>query len=298
MRSTNYEGCSPRPANPALGYDKIRVDSDRERRHCALTFSTGQRVLKALQNKVAIVTGASSGIGSATARLFAQEGAKLVMAGRRIAALDALADEIRRSGGEALTIAGDLRNERAASELVDAALQGFGRLDLAVNNAGTLGAAGATTSLAREAWEETVATNLTAAFLCAKHEIPALIASGGGALVFVSTFVGYTVGFPGLAAYAASKTGLVGLTRALAVEYAAEGIRVNALLPGGTATPMARRFASTPEAMRAVADLHALGRIAAPEEIARSALYLASEASSFTTGSILLADGGLSIFRV
>jgi NAD(P)-dependent dehydrogenase (short-subunit alcohol dehydrogenase family) len=119
----------------------------------------------------------------------------------------------------------------------------------------------------------------------------------GGSLIFTSTFVGYTAGFPGTAAYAASKAGLIGLTQTLASEFGAEGIRVNALLPGGTDTPMGRIFANTPEALAFVQGLHALKRMAFPDEIAKSALYLASDASSFTTGSALLADGGVSISR-
>lgn len=120
---------------------------------------------------------------------------------------------------------------------------------------------------------------------------------GGGSLIFTSTFVGHTVGFPGTAAYAASKAGLIGLTQTLASEFGGRGVRVNALLPGGTDTPMGRIFANTPEALAFVEGLHALKRMASPDEIAQSALYLASDASSFTTGSALLADGGVSIHR-
>jgi NAD(P)-dependent dehydrogenase (short-subunit alcohol dehydrogenase family) len=121
---------------------------------------------------------------------------------------------------------------------------------------------------------------------------------GGGSIVFTSSFVGYSAGMPGMAAYAASKSGLIGLTQTLAAEHGADGIRVNALLPGGTDTPMGRVVANSPEALSFVAGLHALRRIAQPEEIARSALYLASDDSSFTTGAALLADGGVSICRV
>lgn len=124
-----------------------------------------------------------------------------------------------------------------------------------------------------------------------------MIQRGGGALVFTSTFVGYTVGLPQMAAYAASKSGLIGLTQSLATELGSSGVRVNALILGGTDTPMGRSFASTPESLAFVHGLHALKRMALPEEIAKSALYLASEASSFTTGTALLADGGVSINR-
>ncbi len=146
-------------------------------------------------------------------------------------------------------------------------------------------------------WEDTLRTNLTGAFSCAKYQIPAMLERGQGSIVFTSTFVGHTVGFPNTAAYAASKAGLVGLTQVLAAELAAKNIRVNALLPGGVDTPMGREVASTPEMFAFVESLHAMKRVASPEEIARSALYLASDASSFTTGIALLADGGLSISR-
>jgi NAD(P)-dependent dehydrogenase (short-subunit alcohol dehydrogenase family) len=253
--------------------------------------------MTALIGKVAIVTGASSGIGRATARLFAREGAAVVAGARRRAELDALVDEIASSGGEATALAGDVRDEHFAEALVETAVGRFGGLDVAFNNAGTLGAMGATPDIALDGWRDTLETNLTAAFLAAKHQIPALRDRGGGSLVFTSSFVGHTVGFPGVAAYAASKAGLIGLTQALAAEFGARGIRVNALLPGGTETPMAQAMNATPEALAAVAQLHALKRLASPDEIARSALYLASDAASFTTGSALLADGGVSISR-
>ena len=253
--------------------------------------------MSALSNKVAIVTGASSGIGYATARLFAREGAKVVVAARRQALLDALVEEIGQAGGHAVALAGDVGDEAFAQALVELAKARFGGLDVAFNNAGTIGEMGATPEVSLSGWEDTILTNLTSAFLGAKYQIPAMLERGGGSLIFTSTFVGYTVGFPGTAAYAASKAGLIGLTQTLASEFGARGIRVNALLPGGTDTPMGRAFASTPEALAFVHGLHALKRMALPDEIAQSALYLASDASSFTTGAALLADGGVSINR-
>ncbi len=254
--------------------------------------------MSALSNKVAIITGASSGIGYATAQLFAREGAKVVVAARRQPQLDALVEEITQAGGHAVALAGDIKDEAFAKALVDLAIARFGGLDVAFNNAGTMGEMGATPEVALSEWEETIRTNLTSAFLGAKYQLPAMLERNGGSLIFTSTFVGYTIGLPGMAAYAASKAGLIGLTQALAAEFGPKGIRVNALLPGGTNTPMGRAFANTPDTLAFVEGLHALKRMALPEEIAKSALYLASDASSFTTGSALLADGGVSINRI
>ena len=253
--------------------------------------------MSVLTGKVAIVTGASSGIGYATARLFAREGASVVAGARRGAMLETLIAEIKEAGGHAIAVAGDVKHEDYARELVATAVREFGGLDVAFNNAGTTGATGDITSVSLEAWEDTVRTNLTSAFLGSKYQLPAMLARGRGSLIFTSTFVGYTAGMPGMAAYAASKAALIGLTQTLAAEYGPRGIRVNALLPGGTDTPLGREFANTPEIIAFVKNMHALKRIASPDEIARSALFLASDASSFTTGTALLADGGVSINR-
>lgn len=253
----------------------------------------------ALTNKVAIVTGASSGIGRATAKLFAEQGAKVVVAARRKAELDALVSEIAEADGIAIALTGDVRDEAYAKALVDLAVSEFGGLDIAFNNAATMGSMGPVSKLSLADWREALDTNLTSAFLGAKHQIPAMIERGGGSLIFTSTFVGYTVGMPGMTAYAASKAGLIGLTQVLAAEFGAKDIRVNALLPGGTDTPASITNApdAGPEVLAFVEGLHALKRIAQPEEIARSAFYLASDLSSFTTGTALLADGGVSISR-
>ncbi|MEO1294781.1 MAG: SDR family oxidoreductase [Cyanobacteria bacterium J06636_16] len=250
-----------------------------------------------LMNKVAIITGASSGIGQATAKLFAQKGAKVILAARRQTKLDALVAEIHQAGGNAVALAGDVQDETFAKQLVELAISKFGGLDIAFNNAGIMGEPTATPELAIQDWEEIIRTNLTSAFLGAKYQLPAMYGRKGASLIFTSSFVGYTVGLPGAAAYAASKAGLVGLTQALAAEYGGQGIRVNALLPGGTDTDMGRAFADSPEALANVQRLHALKRIASPEEIAKSVVYLASELSSFMTGTALLVDGGVSICR-
>ena len=248
-----------------------------------------------LTDKVAIVTGASSGIGRATAKLFAEHGASVVVAARRRKELEQLAAEIADEGGRARALAGDVRDETYAKALVELATGAFGGLDIAFNNAAIVGSMGPISELSLGDWTETLETNLTGAFLGAKYQVPALIERGGGSLIFTSTFVGHTVGMPGMAAYAASKAGLIGLTQVLAAEYGSKGVRVNALLPGGTDTPSATF--KTPEQRSFVEGLHALKRVARPEEIAHSVLYLASDASSFTTGAALLADGGVSINR-
>lgn len=250
-----------------------------------------------LVNKVAIVTGASSGIGRETAKLFAKEGAKVVVSARRKSELDALVAEIAKDGGTAVAHAGDIAHEETAEALAVLALSQFGRLDIAFNNAGILGEAGSTTSVSKAGWDEAIAVNLTAAFLAAKHQIPAMLKSDGGSLVFTGTFVGHTASFPGVAAYAASKAGLIGLVQTLAAEFGAQGIRANAIMPGAVDTPMYRAMNGTAEAQSFMAGLHALKRVTTPAEIARSVLYLASDASSFQSGTAMLVDGGLSITR-
>lgn len=253
--------------------------------------------MQVLANKVAIVTGASSGIGRAAAVLFARHGARVVAAARRKHELQQVVNAIQDAGGIAVACAGDVADENFARHLVEVATDEFGGLHVAFNNAGTVGELAAAPAMSRSNWDTVLETNLTSAFLAAKYQLPALVARGGGSLIFTSTFVGYTAGMPGMAAYAASKAGLIGLTQVLAAEYGPQQVRVNALLPGGTDTPLAREFASTPEARDFVARLHALKRIAEPEEIAQAALFLASDASSFVTGTALLADGGVSICR-
>ncbi|MDT8895871.1 SDR family oxidoreductase [Halomonas sp. I1] len=255
--------------------------------------------MQSLQQKVAIVTGASSGIGRAAARLFASEGARVVLGARRRPELDRVVADIEAAGGEAIAVAGDVQDEAHAKALVDTAVGRFGGLDIAFNNAGTMGRMASTSELSREDWTQVIDTNLTGAFLGARHQVPALLERGGGSLIFTSSFVGYTVGIPGVAAYAASKAGLIGLAKTLAVEHGAQGLRANAILPGGADTPM--NMVNAPDATQEVRDfvegLHALKRIASPEEIARAALYLASDASSFVSGSAMLVDGGLSVSR-
>lgn len=253
--------------------------------------------MKRLQDKVAIITGASAGIGWATALLFAREGARLVLGARRQAELDALTAEIVASGGAAVALAGDVRSETYAKGLVDLAVARYGRLDVAFNNAGTLGEAGPSTGVSESGWSDTLAVNLTGAFLGAKHQIAQMLRNGGGSVIFTSTFVGHTFAFPGVAAYAASKSGLIGLTQALAAEFGPKSVRVNAILPGAVDTDMYREMNDTPEKTAFVTNLHALKRVASPQELARSVLYLASDDASFVTGTASLVDGGASITR-
>jgi NAD(P)-dependent dehydrogenase (short-subunit alcohol dehydrogenase family) len=253
--------------------------------------------MNALNGKVALITGASSGIGHAAARLFAREGARVVVAARRQKELDALVHAIVQADGQAVALAGDVTDEGFAQALVALSAREFGGLDIAFNNAGTLGDLAPLPEISRAAWDHTLATNLTAAYLAAKHQVPAMVARGGGSIIFTSSFVGHTVGFPGMGAYAASKAGLVALAQVLAAEFGAKGVRANALLPGGTDTPMAAGLLATPESRSFLESLFALKRIASPDEIAKAALFLASDASSFVTGTALLADGGISINR-
>ncbi len=250
-----------------------------------------------LAGKTAIITGASSGIGRAAALLFAREGANVVAAARRGAELDALVAEIGAAGGRAVRLAGDVREAGFAGALTRLAIEEFGRLDIAFNNAGALAPPTAAHDVSLADWNDMLAVNLTGAFLCAQAQAPAMLKGGGGSMIFTSTFVGHTVGFPGMAAYASSKAGLNGLAQVLAAEYGAQGLRVNVILAGGTDTPMGAVVANTPEAQAAVAGLHALKRTAKPEEIANAALFLASDAASFITGAAIPVEGGVSISR-
>jgi NAD(P)-dependent dehydrogenase (short-subunit alcohol dehydrogenase family) len=250
-----------------------------------------------LAGQVAIITGASSGIGRAAAELFAAEGARLVIGARRAGELEDVATNIRASGGDAVALAGDVRSEDYARALVALAVQRHGRLDVAFNNAGTLGEIAPGIDVSEAGFSDALAVNLTGAFLGAKHQIAQMLQHGRGSVIFTSTFVGYTAAFPGVAAYAASKSGLIGLTQSLAAEYGPRGVRVNALLPGATDTAMFREKNNTADAQAGTAALHALKRVAKPQEVARGALYLASEDSAFVTGTAMLVDGGVSITR-
>lgn len=247
-----------------------------------------------LTGKTIIVSGANSGIGAAAAMLFAAAGANVVLGARRAGELEKLVQEIAGQGGSAVFLAGDAREGSYAQALVDLAVDAFGGLDGAFNNAGILGDMGPLADMSADNWNTVLAVNLTSAFWAAKAQIPILKARGGGSIVFTSSFVGFSNGgMPGMGAYAASKAGLNGLVQSLASDHAVEGIRVNALLPGGTLTPIAGD--GDPAVLNFIAGLHPMKRMAAAKEIAEAALFLLSDRSRFMTGSPMIVDGGMSV---
>lgn len=247
-----------------------------------------------LKEKTIIITGASSGIGAAGAELFAKEGANVVLGARRSPELEALANRIRSSSGRAVFLAGDVRDESYAEGLVDLAVREFGGLDGAFNNAGIVGEMATVPDMTKTIWDEVISINLTSAFLAAKAQIPAMRKRGGGTIVFTSSFVGFSNGgMPGMGAYAASKAGMNGLAQSLASDHASEGIRVNALMPGGTVTPAGGE--GNPDVLSFIANLHPMKRMASAKEIAQAALFLLSDRSSFMTGSPMIVDGGMSV---
>ncbi|AYM81553.1 Glucose 1-dehydrogenase 1 [compost metagenome] len=244
--------------------------------------------MKLLENKVAIITGASSGIGRATAMLFAAHGAAVVLNARGEKALQEVAGDIRETGGRVHAVAGDAGLAETHSRLAEAAVSVFGGLDIAVNNAGAVGAMKPLAEISPAEWDDVLNVNLTSAFLGARYQIPLMLTRGGGSIVFTSSFVGTSVGIPGMAAYGAAKAALMGLVKGITADYAISGIRANALLPGGVDTPAAGDAAQKEWA----AGLHAMKRIAEPQEIAQAALFLASPMASFVAGAALFADGG------
>jgi NAD(P)-dependent dehydrogenase (short-subunit alcohol dehydrogenase family) len=253
--------------------------------------------MRRLSGKVAIVTGASAGIGRATARRFAAEGAMVVLGARRHSELQSVVEEIESAGGVAAMVAGDVSDANYARTLVETAYGRFGSLDIAFNNAGTLGEAGPTEAVSQAGFEKAVTVNLTASFLAARAQVPRMVASGGGSVVFTSTIVGSSFGFPGTAAYAASKSGILGLVQALATEYGPRRVRVNAILPGAIETSMYREMNDNPDKEAFMVNMSALKRLGQPEELAAAALFLASDDSSFVTGTAMLVDGGATITR-
>jgi NAD(P)-dependent dehydrogenase (short-subunit alcohol dehydrogenase family) len=245
-----------------------------------------------LSGKVAIVTGASRGIGAAAARRFAEAGAAVALAARDGRALDAIAAEIAAGGGRAVAIPTDVTDDRAVAALVDGAVEAFGRLDVALNNAG-----GGTGRMApvEDVWpgelDQALAANLRGAFLAMRHEIPAMLRSGGGAIVNTSSGAGLRAPAPGTAPYATAKHALQGLTKVAALDCAPRGIRVNAIAPGPIdAGPLAE---TGEEGRRWAAQTVPMGRIGRPGEVADAAVWLCSDRASFVTGATLAVDGGL-----
>lgn len=249
-----------------------------------------------LIGKVALVTGGTSGIGKATAIAFAQAGAAVVIAGRRQPEGDAVVQEIQAAGGEALFVKTDVSDETQVQALVEKAIAYYGKLDIAFNNAGIEGDFGiATAEQTAEHYQQVFDINVKGVLLSMKHEIPAMLASGGGAIVNTASVAG-SVAIPGAGVYVASKHAVLGLTRSAALEYAQQGIRVNAISPGGVETEMLQRAAGLPEAESEgrtyFKNLHPVGRFATPEEIAATVVFLASPGAAFVTGANLVADGG------
>ncbi|MDR0252548.1 MAG: SDR family oxidoreductase [Brucellaceae bacterium] len=247
-----------------------------------------------LKDKVAIITGASSGIGRAAALMFSAEGASLVLNARGDAALQEVAQTIRAQGGQVETVTGDVSLPETHEALVETAVRTYGGLDIAFNNAAMIGVMKPLAEIELAEWNETLSSALTSAFLGARSQIPALLRRGGGSVIFTSSFVGIASGLPTMGAYAAAKAGLTGLVKGITADYAAQGIRANALIAGGTDTAMA----GDEQQKQWAAGLHAMKRIAQPEEIAAAALFLASPMASFVAGSALFADGGNSAVKL
>ncbi|MEU1959444.1 glucose 1-dehydrogenase [Nocardia sp. NPDC019255] len=242
--------------------------------------------------QVVLVTGATSGVGKAVALRVASEGAAVVLGARGKDAGEQVAADIRAAGGRALFVPTDVTVEQDVARLTDAALSEFGRLDAAFNNAGAVHAFGPVEQIDEAGWRADLELNLTSVFYGLRHQVPALAASGGGAILNNASNLG-VVGMGSVAPYVAAKHGVVGLTRAVALEAADQGVRVNALVSGAVDTPAFRNsMGATPEGVAAIAALHPLGRIAAPEEIASFCAYLLSKEASFVTGAALAVDGG------
>jgi len=241
---------------------------------------------------VVLITGALTGIGRATAMAFAREGARVVISGRREVAGQELLEELTALGVEAEFVRAEVRHDDEIRNLVDTAVSRFGRLDIAVNNAGTEGKPGPVTEQTTENFEEVFHTNVLGVLLSMKHELRVMIPQGSGSIVNISSVAGRK-GFPGNSLYVASKHAVEGLTKSAALEAAPMGVRVNAIAPGPIETPMLNRFMTTEEAKAGFAAGIPLQRIGNPDEIARAIVFLASADSSFITGTTLVVDGGL-----
>ncbi|RKR91325.1 NAD(P)-dependent dehydrogenase (short-subunit alcohol dehydrogenase family) [Micromonospora pisi] len=245
-------------------------------------------------DKVIMVTGATSGMGRAVAERVAAEGAKVVLAARGKEAGDAFVAELRSAGRDAIFVPTDVTVGAEVEQLVRQAVDHYGRLDGAFNNVGAATAIGPVAEIGEDAWAAEMALNLNSVFFGLKYQIPALQASGGGAIVNNASNVGVT-GAAGMAAYSAAKHGVIGLTRSAALDVAATGVRINALVTGGVDTPLLRgAMGPNPEeAIRVAGAMHPVGRIGRPEEVAAFAAFLLSDEAPFIIGAALAIDGGL-----
>jgi NAD(P)-dependent dehydrogenase (short-subunit alcohol dehydrogenase family) len=249
--------------------------------------------MRTFEGKVGLVTGASAGIGRATAVLFAGRGARLVLGDVDPAGGQETERLVKEAGGEALFLRTDVTAGQDVADLVNAALDSFGRLDFAYNNAGVEGTQAPLAEAEERDWERTLDINLKGVWLCMHHEIPAMLRNGGGAIVNTASVAGL-VGFPNLAPYVASKHGVIGLTRTAALEYATSGIRVNAVCPGVIRTAMVERvIGGDPEVEAQYLAKEPVGRMGTPEEVGEAVVWLCSDAASFVTGHALAVDGGL-----
>jgi NAD(P)-dependent dehydrogenase (short-subunit alcohol dehydrogenase family) len=246
-------------------------------------------------DKVAFVTGAANGIGRATALAFAREGAAVVVADISEQGNQETARMIEELGGRALAVRCDVTRTEDVKAALDKAIEVFGHLDVAFNNAGSEQAITATADLTEEEWDRIVSINLRSVFLCMKYEIPLMLKQGSGAIVNTSSGAGVK-GFKGQAAYASAKDGVVGLTKAAALDYASQNIRINAVCPGIIDTPMMNRFSGgTKEGRQRVISQEPIGRMGQPEEIANAVVWLCSDAASFAIGHALVIDGGQTV---
>ncbi|MBM4462289.1 MAG: SDR family oxidoreductase [Chloroflexi bacterium] len=246
-----------------------------------------------LEGKVAVVTGGSSGIGRSTALAFAREGTRVVVADVSTDGGKETVQMIKDNGGDAIFVKTDVTQADEVQALVAKAVEAYGRIDFAFNNAGVEGEVASMTTCTEENWEHVVNTNLKSVWLCMKYEILQMLKQGGGAIVNTASVYGLVGGGPN-PAYVSSKHGVVGLTKAAALECAQSGIRVNAVCPGVIYTPMVKRLMDDYPAMEQIAkDMHPMARLGTPEEIAQAVVWLCSDAASFVTGHPLAVDGGL-----
>jgi NAD(P)-dependent dehydrogenase (short-subunit alcohol dehydrogenase family) len=247
--------------------------------------------MRAFEGKVAIVTGSASGIGRASAELYASEGAKVVVSDVDEYGGMETVHLIQEAGGEAAFIRADVSIPEDCASLVVKTVQQYGRLDYACNNAGIGGEQNLTADYSVEGWQKVIGTNLSGVFYCMKYEIPEMLQSGGGAIVNMASILGQ-VGFASAPAYVAAKHGVIGLTKTAAIEYAAQGIRVNSIGPAFIRTPMIKTLEENPEMLNTLVALHPIGRLGTPEEVAELVIWLSSDRASFVTGAYYPVDGG------